>query len=325
MQPVLRWGCVLIAVILAYGHIAACIDHPQRSTTRSGSLSYHPAQRIGRLASDRLVECSGIEPSTTDEDLIWAINDGGNAPHVHALGADGRNRGYFRITGAENRDWEGMDIFDWHGRSMILIADVGDNHRRYDTLHLYIVEAPRLHDERLPSSTAVTIAWRVDFAYPDGPHDAEGIAVDAAAGEVLIITKRDRPPLLFAVPLRPPSSGQRVTARRLSAVNRIPPPTPEDRRHPYGSVRSQPTALDLSADGRTMIVLTYKHAYRFDRHGDETWSSSVQRRPTLVRLPLPQHVPDLRQREAICFSRGDRSLLVTSEGRHAGLFRLTPR
>ncbi|HSO19014.1 MAG TPA: hypothetical protein VLT88_06135 [Desulfosarcina sp.] len=325
MHAMNRYGWLLAVLLLGIGRPAAGAESVPTPGLAADRLPCAGARLVGRIASDRLVECSGMETSLADRDLLWAVNDGGGGPFVYALGVDGRDRGRFRVAGVGNRDWEGMDTFLWQGRPMILIADFGDNQRQYATHSIFILEEPRLDGERLVPTASVGLRWRIDFAYPDGPHDAEGVAVDRHAGEILVLTKRDAPPRLFALPLQPPAPGVRVTARPVTVLNRIPRPTREDLRHPYGDVRSQPTAMDLSADGRSMIVLTYKHAYLFSRTPGESWAGALGRGPALIRLPLPQYCRELRQREAVCFSRDESSLLVTSEGQGAGIFRLAAR
>ena len=280
---------------------------------------------VGRVASDQILECSGMDASTRADDLLWAVNDGGHGPFLYALGEDGRHRGRVKVVGAGNRDWEGVDTFVWQGRSMVLIADIGDNRRRHERHTLYIIAEPQLAGDRLERSATVDVAWRIDFTYPGSRHDAEGVAVDTAAQEVLVLTKRDTPPLLFALPLSGSSTGRVVTARRVARLDQIPPPSDHDRQFRFGGLRSQPTALDLSADGRMMVVLTYKHAYLFNRNAEASWATALKRQPVLVKLPLPEDHPDLRQREAICFSLDAMSLLVTSEGRHPGIYALEAR
>jgi hypothetical protein len=148
------------------------------------------------------------------------------------------------VVGAQNRDWEGLDTFFWQGRPMILIADFGDNQEQHDTHTLYIVEEPELEGECYSESSAVKLAWRIVFSYPDHKHDAEAVSVDAAGGKVL---------------------NDPIVAKKAAAVRQIPPPSDEDLLQNYGKYRSQPTALDLSPDGRQAVVLTYKHAYIFNR------------------------------------------------------------
>ena len=48
------------------------------------------ARQIGRIEAHQLVECSGLEVSPAQDDLLWAVNDGGNGPFLYALGMDGR-------------------------------------------------------------------------------------------------------------------------------------------------------------------------------------------------------------------------------------------
>jgi hypothetical protein len=317
---------LLIGVVLclSVGLKHAWVEPLERVEAAAAS-PFGAALMVGRIQNARLVECSGMDASRVNNDLFWAINDGGNGPYLYAMGEDGRDRGRVRLAGAKNRDWEGLDTFMWHDRPMILIADVGDNHQRFGQYVLYVVEEPPLDDARLDTSAVIDVAWRIDFTYPDRNHDAEGVAVDPVNNEVLILTKRDEPPRLFALPLKATSSSQLAVARQVAIIDRIPPPTIEDRQQPYGNYRSQPTALDLSGNGLLMAVLTYKHAYLFQRRPGEPWAKAFATGPALVPLPLPQAVPLLRQREAICFSMDGSSLLVSSEGEGAGIFRLTLR
>jgi hypothetical protein len=280
---------------------------------------YTTARAVGRLGDARLVECSGMDASRSNPGMLWAVNDGGDGPFLYALAEDGRSLGRVCVRGARNRDWEGLDTFRWQGRAMILIADVGDNRARHEMHTLYVVPEPPLTGDAFGASAAVDVAWRIVFMYPDGPRDAEGVAVDAEAGEVLVLTKRDQPPLLFAVPLLPSPDKSPVTARRVAPVEGIPPPSAVDLTRKYGLFVSQPTALDLSADGRRLLVLTYKHAYLFPRESGASWTAALRGAPH--QIPLPTDHKDLSQREAICFGHDDRAIFVTSEGRGAGIFR----
>jgi hypothetical protein len=254
--------------------------------------------------------------------LLWAINDGGHGPFLYAIGKDGRNRGRIRVNGAENRDWEGLDIFSWRGRAMILIADFGDNKQQHDTHTLYVLPEPKQAGERFANGHAVSVAWRISYSYPDRHHDSEGVAVDTNNERIFVLTKRDDPPILYTLPLHPSPVGEKVSAQRVATIDHIPKPNSDDLLHPYGHVRSQPTALDLSPNGLKMVVLTYKHAYLFSRLPGEDWATAVAAPPTLIQLPLPQECRELRQREALCYAADGRSLWLTSEGLNAGVFQL---
>jgi hypothetical protein len=311
------WGLVCFCVFFGLNCIWA---DGGKSTLRTDRLPLADATLVGRLEDDRLVECSGMETSLISDNLLWAINDGGNGPFIYALGVDGQSRGRVLVAGAENRDWEGLDTFLWQGRPMILIADFGDNNQEQDTHTLYIIEEPRLYGERFGDSAAVQVAWHIVFSYPDRKHDAEGVAVDTAGGKVLVLTKRDNPPVLFELPLVPLSPDLPVVAYKIAEVRRIPPPSKQDLLQKYGKYRSQPTALDLSPDGLQAVVLTYKHAYLFNRRHSDSWAAVLSGHPILIPLPLPQERDDFHQREAICFAPDRQSLFVTSEGSGAGIF-----
>jgi hypothetical protein len=126
---------------------------------------------------------------------------------------------------------------------------------------------------------------------------------------------------LYSLPLSPGPAGEIDLARKITVVSNIPPPTPADLKFKYGRNRSQPTAMDLSPTGQAMAVLTYKHAYLYNRFSQESWETVFARQPMIVYLPAPEK-SKLRQREALCFGPQDRALFVTSEDRHAPLYRL---
>lgn len=208
---------------------------------------------------------------------------------------------------------------------MMLIADFGDNKAQYDTHTLYIVAEPESGSGRFVESFTVGVSWRIVFSYPDGPHDAEGVAVDTADEKVLILTKRDRPPLVFAVPLAENAADGPVVAVHVSPLQGIPAPSAADLLQKFGPYRSQPTALDISPDGRRVVVLTYKHAYLFRRGIRETWADAFGRPPETITLPLPEETTDLIQREAVCFTHDGNAVLLTSERKEAGIYRVDLR
>lgn len=280
------------------------------------------AQIVGSLEDDRLVECSGMDISLATGTFFWAINDGGNGPFVYALGMDGSNRGRVLVAGAKNRDWEGLDTFLWQDRPMILIADFGDNKEQHDTHTLYIIEEPHLTSDSFGESASVEVAWQIVYSYPHRKHDAEGVAVDTINGKILVLTKRDNPPLLFELPLIPPLKNRPLIARKVTAVQQIPQPSVKELLQIYGKYQSQPTAFDLSPDGLQAVILTYKHAYMFNRTRSESWATTFTGHPILIPLPLPEDRSGFRQREAICFGSDNRTLYVTSEGNRAGIFLL---
>ena len=289
----------------------------------TGSSSGHRSgiHFMGNLADKTLTETSGMVLSLRNENLLWVINDGGNPPIIHAVGLDGSNRGQVHLLNAKNRDWEDLAAFQFDNESYLLIGDCGDNNRIQKSSYLYAVVEPQVGTNDFPDGFSVPWKWRIEFSYIDGPKDCEGVAVDTSRQQILILTKRTVPPVIYALPLVPPITNKIVSAQPVATLNGIPVPTPEELREDplYGRFRSQPTAMDISPDGKTIAVLTYRQPYLYDRHRNESWEIVFNRPPKALFMPR------MRQAEAICFSSDGTSLLVTSEKRPAPLYRLDIR
>ena len=156
------------------------------------------ARLAGLVLDERLREVSGMAASRVHEDVLWLANDGGNDAALYAVSRRGRELARFAVDGVANTDWEDLAAFELDGRHYLLIADTGDNGGLRRTLQLHVVEEPAtLEDGPLKP------AWSIAFRWPDGARDCEAVAVDAAAGQVLLVSKKRRPPELFALPLRP--------------------------------------------------------------------------------------------------------------------------
>lgn len=242
-----------------------------------------PAQTV-ELAGSALAEASGLTHSRAHPGHYWAHNDSGHAPVLWRLDAHGHIHQRVRLRGAENRDWEDIASLHWQGRPALLVGDIGDNRARRDTLQLYLVAEPA------PEAATATPLATLRLRYEDGPRDAEGLAWDPVDGRILLLSKRDQPPRLYA--LTPDWHADAVqTASLVGPVPTLPPVTAADLAADprYGRYRSQPTALDLAADGRQLLIVTYKDAYLYRREQDEDWAGALRRTPRRVNLPqLPQ-------------------------------------
>lgn len=272
---------------------------------------------MGDMANEKISESSGIAASKRNQGVFWTHNDSGNGPFLYAVGRNGEDLGEFRVEGARNRDWEDIAAFKWKGGAYLMIGDVGNNRARQRISRLIVVEEPEISRGR-PKNGLVRVAWSIRFQYEDGPRDCESVAVDSAAGEVLLLSKRDEPPVLYSLPLGPASELQ--TARRLTPVSGIPQPSAADiALDPiYGFYGSQPTGMDISKEGDQAVVLTYKRAYLFSREEGESWKTAFSREPKAIATPL------MPQAEGICFGSEGEAIYITSEKRPAPLI-MIPR
>ena len=266
---------------------------------------------VGAVPSDDIPEASGLAPSLRQEDRLWIINDSGSPPVLHAIGTDASVHGAVSVNGVENVDWEDLAAFEAEGERYLMIGDIGDNGSLRDFVSLHIVPEPT---SKLQA--AVDVHRTLRFRYPDGPRDAEAIAVDAAEGLVYVLTKRNLPARLYAVPLDSETTTEPVTARHLGLIDSLPQPTVNERKNaPQLFWYWQPTAMDFSADGSFARVLTYRGVYTYRRTKGESWLDALSRQPheTLLKDVLS---------EALCVT-GD-GTYVTVERRRPPLYRLAP-
>ena len=273
-------------------------------------LRESPITVAGRLAYDSLNEASGLAISNRDPGLLWVVNDDG-PPVVFGVGLDGAKQGRIEIRKAGHRDWEDAASFVLDGTAWLLVADIGDNDAKRDDVTIYVVEEPA------PDAGKTDIAWAFDYSYPDGPRDAEAAAVDIDNRRILVLSKRDVPPRLYALPLRPDTEG-RVMAEFLGVVDSLPQPTRRDvNRAPLtDNWHWQPTGMSISADNRRAMVLTYGAVYLFTRAGHEDWAYALRRPPlglSLGRLPGA---------ESVALGADGSSAFVTTEGRRAPVLRI---
>ena len=315
-------ACLLAGLILSLLSGSGCTLVREEGETVDMPLQPAPFDKavlLGHLENQRITEASGMVASRKNPDILWIVNDGGDAPTLYAVDMQGVHRGHVRIRNALNVDWEDLAAYRINNLNMLLIADFGDNHARRETNDLYFVREPDIG--KLPHAFDITLDWhhRLRFVYEDGPRDCESVAVDPDANQILLLTKRTTPPVLYSLSLVPDGTPPVIVARRLVAIgNMLPAPanlSTGDLR--FRRFRSQPTAMDISPDGSEIVILTYgSGAYLYRKPPRINWTEGFRKSPQWIALPA------LRQAEALCFSADGQSLLVTSEQLPAPLYRL---
>lgn len=250
-----------------------------------------------------ITEASGAAASRRADDAVWVINDSGHTPQLHLLGTDGSDRGSVTVEGVKNTDWEDLASYTSGGVARLLIADTGDNNARRPHVSLLIVREPAIPAGGKPVAGSVKVERRIDFRFEGGPRDCEAVAVDVANQRVLLLTKRTSPPELHELPLTPKTAGGTLPVTRKIGTVTLPPPT-----RLRLALATQPTAMDISADGAAVVVLTYFGVFLFPRAEGQSWQAAMA-----APVALGPHL--LPQAEAIAFSRDGSSIFVLSEGK----------
>lgn len=266
----------------------------------------------GRLQDKNIREASGLARSQRQANVLWIINDQGSKERVHAIDQTGIRLGEFDLKKSKNRDWEDLASFQRDDIPYLMIADIGDNaaRRRYRTL--YIVEEPDVG-----AGNKATTSWRVNFKYPNGPRDSESAAVDIENNRALVLSKRDLPPQLYAVPLQT-ASPESVMATRLGSINSLPKPTRQQLRLAPATKdwNWQPVGMDISQDNLAAVILTYRAVFYYQRQPDQDWFDALNTRPLRISLGNFQNA------ESVAFGDEKRTVFVTGEDKHARLLRV---
>lgn len=258
------------------------------------------AGAAGTLANPAIDELSGLAVSQADATVLWGHNDSGDGAVLYRIGTQGEDLGQVVVDGAHAGDWEDIAAFRDREGPALLVADTGDNFGMRTFSTLYAVLDPGRGD-------GARLLWRLDFRFADGERDCEGVAVDAAAREILLLSKRDDPPRLYRLPLPDATPREQQVAELLGPIAPLPP-RPLHRRL-ADRYRHAPTAFDISADGSTAVIAASREVRVYRRSPGQPWLE-VLRQPT---APIP--LSGLASVEAAALSADGRTLYVGAEGR----------
>ena len=222
-----------------------------------------------RLTDPRITESSGLAASRAHRHTVWTVNDSGDSARVFAVDTRTGDTVGVHTFDAPVQDVEALAIGP-DGR--MFVGDIGDNDESRPLVRVFWFDEPPLGQTR--GSWA---SW--EFAYPDGPHDAEALLVDPRSGRLSIVTK-DEPGAVYAAPDRPSRSG----VNRLTRVATAPPVV---------------TDGVVLADGRVAL----RGYLRLGLYAADTWELLSER-------PLPLQP----QGETIAAAPGGESVFVGSEG-----------
>lgn len=293
----------ILNVIAGIGLVLGLV---QISAFAGGDRQSTPApifERLGSIQAAQMTELSGLHASRIQPGLMWGLNDSGNPPELLAFDTSMKFRQAVQVEGVINHDWEDLGGFEDDGQSWLVVADTGDNLGLRSELALIFVPEPAA------GAVSVKPARILRFTFEDGPRDCEAMAVDWAGRRILLADKGRRPVGLYELAIDGANQGRK--ARRIADFpDLMPTPAPRVQSQAIAHWRGTPTAMDLSADGRRLIVLTYQSLSLFVRRSDDEDWSQVLARPAARSLRIPR----LGGFEALAFEPGERTALFGNEG-----------
>ncbi|MCK6506593.1 hypothetical protein L6R53_25005 [Myxococcota bacterium] len=253
----------------------------------------------GVVGEPALDEASGLAWGRTDRDLLWTHDDKGGDPVLFALGADGRSRGTWAVTGATATDWEDLAAGVGPRGPTLFIGDIGDNDDARAEVRVWRLPEPAAPDGGGRTAPAEELVLR----FSDGPTDAEGLAYDPADGALIVVTKEKGRARLF----RADAWAAAGAAQVLSPVATV------DLSGPAFEGGRKVTAADLSPDGGRLLLRTSTRILAWTRAPGQPLAQALAATPCL--LPAPDE-PD---GEAL--AAGERGWATLSEGVRPTLWR----
>ena len=300
-------GFLLVLIFLVLCVFIASL-HAQTTNTDDSS----PLQMVGTLKAKKITESSGLAASHFIEDAYWTMNDSGNGSVVYLFGDAGQTLAECKVKDSQNKDWEAMSSFQRNDKHYLLVADVGDNVARRTRCELYVFEEPKFKPRKKKSYSKKLKATKIEFTYQDGSRNCEAVACEPDGSAVYFVEK------IFLE-----NKGRRNPGvYKLSLPQATFGPMEEDADPPVASpaiakrVAEFPfrgvTGMAISPNGNRLAIRNYLSAHLFERESVDgvlpSWETTFKNTKPRV-VPMPLQI----QGEAICFSRDNEHLIVTSE------------
>jgi len=215
------------------------------------------------IENKKIDESSGLALSRKTNEVLWTHNDSGSAPIIYAMDFKGHDLGTYFLGGEYPRDWEDISSFKLNSQPYLLIADSGDNHEINFTSYLSIYKEPDISPDK---RKLIEPSYIVEYQYPnDKSYDVESVAVDIIQEKVLLLSKRNKKVSVFELPLITNfnTHNQVLTAKKIVKLDYF----------------KRPTAMDISADGKYAVILTYGKVYWFENKNNKSWKD-IFKKPT---------------------------------------------
>jgi hypothetical protein len=224
---------------IIYGPTLAALIFTTNAWSLCGSWA---SNKIGNLDVRVVSEASGLISSKLEKGkLIWN-NDSGGSSALYASGSDGKIIKTVSLNGFQNIDYEAMALGpcpDRAAESCIYLGDIGDGIGWRSSFKIGIFK-----EADFWKSTSISPVKVIDYSYPRGDENAEGMFVTKDA-KIIILSKNQ--------------SGitqvyQLETNARITQLGQIDLNTVVAQARGKGP---RVTDASISPDGSKVLILTY--------------------------------------------------------------------
>ncbi|WP_309643927.1 hypothetical protein [Phenylobacterium sp.] len=221
--------------------------------------AWGPAGPFGALDTTLVDEASGLEVSDRYGDRLYHNNDSGDGLRFYVSDLTGQSTRAVEIEGPKPRDIEEMSLGPCGRKTCLYLGDIGDNPGKRDEVAFTLVVEKKAFKDKVKALRVVRAR------YPDGPHNAEAFAVHPN-GDLYLVTKpidarmtKPGPALVYRLAAAQLRDGKDIqTFAKLGEID-LPAIMAQ---HPFPGAIA--TALDISADGKRAVLLTYIAALVLD-------------------------------------------------------------
>ncbi|MEP7021008.1 MAG: hypothetical protein ABI808_10175 [Pseudonocardiales bacterium] len=271
-----------VAAAVLVGVVACATPGPAVAAPAGPTVQPVGPTVLFHITDPRITEASGIAVGLASPGVVYVQNDSGDQARFFALDArSGRTVATYTVPGATNVDWEDLAVApDARGVPSVWLADIGDNSAARDEIDVYRVDEPHLDASSTDAAapTAPPDRWRL--RYPDGPTDAESLAVSPHGAAYVVTKTLSGDARVYALPARADSS--RVQVLRPLGSLHIGFSGTAGGPNRFGQRTA--TGAALSRDGAMLAVRTYTDAYLWRVRGSDV-AAAIRTKP--IRLALP--------------------------------------
>lgn len=242
---------------------------------------FNPVPVVNNLSRNDLLEISGVAASRINPGMLYIHNDSGNANQVYITDGTGADKGTLTLTHEGNRDWEDIAVGPGPiaGKSYVYVADIGDNDSRYSSVFVYRFPEPDLAGKTLPVTLNIDAVDIIELKYPDGPRNAETLAVDPLTRDIYIASKQSNLSNIYVA--RYPQSNSSATV--MTPVVQLN--------------FNKATGGDISPDGSEMLIRNNELIWYWKLPAGTSISAGLLTKPQVA--PYANNEP---QGEGICFA-----------------------
>jgi hypothetical protein len=251
----------------------------------------------GRVRVKNLAEVSGLAASRQNPDVLWVHNDGGRK-QVFAVTTEGTLIARVRVP-VTLHDVEDIAIGPGPEKEVdyVYLGDIGDNESSRREIQVIRFAEPALENDndKIKADDIEVFQLR----YPDGPHDAESLMVDAVTGDLFIVAKENGRSRLYRLAANALRSDAPATLELAGYLN-----------------VDDISAGDISRAGDLIILRSEDRGWIWSRPSGASIATSFQRAPRIV---LVRAAGQAQNGEAVGFSPDGKSYYTISEGDHEAI------